>query len=35
MIWKLFDLVLNLNKFVDIELRKRHGKAEMPSPGFS
>jgi len=35
MIRKLFDLVLNLNKFVDIESGKRPGRIETPSPGFS
>jgi hypothetical protein len=30
MIYKIFDLVLNLNKFVDTELKKCAGRIEKP-----
>jgi hypothetical protein len=32
---KIFDLVLNLNKFVDTELIRCAGKVEKPAPGRS
>ncbi len=35
MILKIFELVLNLNKFVDTDLIKCAGSVEKTTPGFS
>jgi len=35
MVLKIFELVLNLNKFVDTELIKCAGCVEKTNPGFS
>ena len=35
MIRKIFELVLNLNKFVDTDLIKCAGSVEKTTPGFS